>query len=311
MQQFNKILVGVDLSQGDRYVVDELPPATAEAVERAMWLANLNSALITFVYSLELTANAQRLIEEEGGDNASVLPQAQEMLNRLVLEARARGIASDCEVRFGRSWLEIIQKVLREKYDLVVVGAQHPGMLQSFFMGNTELKLLRKCPCPVWVVRPQQGRSISTILVAHCLREVGDVAMEFGCTMARHYGAQLHVLHALDMVAMENLFPNSNLAETAANARFQAQRHIEEQLENHRLSSAAEVYVAESAPALALPEHIEKHDIKLLVMGTIARTGIPGIITGNTAEVLLPQLRCSVFAVKPPDFVSPVTVEAE
>jgi nucleotide-binding universal stress UspA family protein len=44
----------------------------------------------------------------------------------------------------------------------------------------------------------------------------------------------------------------------------------------------------------------------LVVMGTIARTGISGFIIGNTAESILDQLTCSVLAVKPPGFVTPV-----
>jgi len=37
-------------------------------------------------------------------------------------------------------------------------------------------------------------------------------------------------------------------------------------------------------------------------MGTIARTGISGLIIGNTAEAILNQLECSVHAIKPPGF---------
>jgi nucleotide-binding universal stress UspA family protein len=44
----------------------------------------------------------------------------------------------------------------------------------------------------------------------------------------------------------------------------------------------------------------------LVVMGTIARTGISGLIIGNTSEAILDQLECSVLAVKPPGFVTPV-----
>ena len=48
--------------------------------------------------------------------------------------------------------------------------------------------------------------------------------------------------------------------------------------------------------------------VDVVVMGTIARTGIAGFIIGNTAETILDQLTCSVLAVKPPGFVSPVKV---
>jgi hypothetical protein len=43
-------------------------------------------------------------------------------------------------------------------------------------------------------------------------------------------------------------------------------------------------------------------------MGTVARTGIAGFVMGNTAEMMLRQLRGSVLAVKPPGFVTPVTL---
>jgi nucleotide-binding universal stress UspA family protein len=47
----------------------------------------------------------------------------------------------------------------------------------------------------------------------------------------------------------------------------------------------------------------------LVVMGTVARTGIPGFIIGNTAETILNQIDGSVLAIKPRGFVTPVTLE--
>ena len=49
--------------------------------------------------------------------------------------------------------------------------------------------------------------------------------------------------------------------------------------------------------------------ITTLVMGTVARTGIPGLLIGNTAETVLDRARCSVLAVKPSDFRSPIRVD--
>ena len=46
-------------------------------------------------------------------------------------------------------------------------------------------------------------------------------------------------------------------------------------------------------------------------MGTLARTGVAGLFIGNTAETILEQLTCSVLAIKPPGFVSPVTFDAQ
>jgi nucleotide-binding universal stress UspA family protein len=44
-------------------------------------------------------------------------------------------------------------------------------------------------------------------------------------------------------------------------------------------------------------------------MGTVARTGISGLLIGNTAERLLQQLKCSILAIKPEEFTSPVKLD--
>ena len=54
---------------------------------------------------------------------------------------------------------------------------------------------------------------------------------------------------------------------------------------------------------------VKKLGVNLLVMGTVGRTGIPGLIIGNSAESILSQFDGSVLAVKPPDFVTAVTLE--
>jgi len=57
-----------------------------------------------------------------------------------------------------------------------------------------------------------------------------------------------------------------------------------------------------------IPELVKHKDIDLIVMGTIGRTGIPGMIMGNTAERLLDRVECSILAIKPEGYISPVTL---
>jgi nucleotide-binding universal stress UspA family protein len=44
-------------------------------------------------------------------------------------------------------------------------------------------------------------------------------------------------------------------------------------------------------------------------MGTISRTGVAGLLIGNTAERVLQKANCSVLAVKPDGFSSPVRLD--
>ncbi|MFC6670537.1 universal stress protein [Marinobacterium aestuariivivens] len=59
-----------------------------------------------------------------------------------------------------------------------------------------------------------------------------------------------------------------------------------------------------------MPDYVAAQGIDLLVMGTVARTGIPGFVIGNTAENLVRKIGCSLLALKPPGFTSPVRSEA-
>ena len=49
--------------------------------------------------------------------------------------------------------------------------------------------------------------------------------------------------------------------------------------------------------------------IDLVVMGSVGRSGLSGMLIGNTAERILRKLPCSVLVVKPDGFVSPVRLD--
>ncbi|NKB72465.1 MAG: hypothetical protein GKR89_35765 [Candidatus Latescibacteria bacterium] len=72
--------------------------------------------------------------------------------------------------------------------------------------------------------------------------------------------------------------------------------------------SAKDVHLLNGGPAFLIPDLVTRHNIDLVVMGSIARTGIPGMVMGNTAERLLEQVECALLVTKPGGYVSPVTL---
>lgn len=60
-----------------------------------------------------------------------------------------------------------------------------------------------------------------------------------------------------------------------------------------------------------IPKLAQTKGIELIVMGTVCRTGVAGLIIGNTAENILRQVDCSVLTVKPEGFVSPVNPDVK
>ena len=58
------------------------------------------------------------------------------------------------KVLIGTPYLEIIREVLRNKHDLVMKTAMGIGRLGELLFGSTATHLMRKCPRPVWVIKP-------------------------------------------------------------------------------------------------------------------------------------------------------------
>jgi len=58
-----------------------------------------------------------------------------------------------------------------------------------------------------------------------------------------------------------------------------------------------------------IPVLAQQLEVDLVVMGTVARTGIPGLIMGNTAEASSSSSIARWLAIKPPGFVTPVSLQ--
>ena len=59
-----------------------------------------------------------------------------------------------------------------------------------------------------------------------------------------------------------------------------------------------------------IPAMAKVKEVELIVMGTVSRTGVAGLLIGNTAEKVLNQVGCSVLTVKPEGFITPVKLDA-
>ena len=52
---------------------------------------------------------------------------------------------------------------------------------------------------------------------------------------------------------------------------------------------------------------IAKHQaVELIVIGTVGRSGVKGLLLGSTAERVLDTCGCSILTIKPDNFVSPI-----
>ena len=90
----------------------------------------------------------------------------------------------------------------------------------------------------------------------------------------------------------------------------QHRSRLEAALEGYRISEPRDhIHLRKGNAELLVPEVASETGADLIVMGTVGRTGISGYFIGNTAEAILGQIDCSVLAVKPPGFQTPVRLD--
>lgn len=231
--------------------------------------------------------------------------------------ANAGEVPTESRVVVGSPALSIIERVLVAEHDLVVVTSDEDDEDHA-----TIKRLLRKCPCPVWVIRPTRARTNRVLAAVNpdpSEAELNRTILELAASMVRLHGGELHVVHAWELYG-ETTMRSSAFMHTAPaeiDALLASERSSHGDALNALLAGSGvdeepwQIHVRKGPPADVVREVVAKHRINLLVMGTVARTGVTGLIMGNTAETVLDHVRCSVMALKPPGFVSPVQLVAK
>jgi universal stress protein E len=316
---FEKILVGIDLSHAPRLAADALPSIAQELLRRSVWLAQKTNGELTFIAALNVTEEILHMLEKEHRIVVfrKIEDEAAAVLAELVGQANQSGVAAKAIFVRGQAWVEIVRQTVRGGHDLVMVGIRDSPAGGPQVFGNTGKKVLRRCPAPVWVSRPEPyGRPVN-VLVASDLQPVSDAALRLAVCLGKSTGAVIHLLHAIEYPHYHlwiSGLPDDVGRDHHRQALAQAERTLREQLEQagHRdLSEPVRVHIADkvgTAEAVIL-RCVREYHIDLLVMGTVGRAGPPGIMIGNTAERVLADVKCSVLAVKPPGFSAPVAPE--
>lgn len=308
MDRFRKILVGVQLvAKGEKVSL-----ASQKAVEQAIWVARHWQGEVTLLHSIWKADS-----EDHGLSRIEVMdervPEAgRRALQDLIERCTTAGVGCQLKLVSERAWLSIIQSALRHDADLVIVGKRERDKGERR-LGSTAFKLLRKCPCPVWAVRPEHDLAHKLVLAATDLSSVGDWAVRWAAQLASVGEGEMHVVHAYriptELSAAASDLSEEEYATRIDAIRSNAQQLIQAPLEGLEMSSEPVLHIGRNKGSVAIREAVEHLQPDLLVMGTITRGGIPGFLVGTTAEQLLGQLDCSVLGVKPADFISPVAIE--
>ena len=174
-------------------------------------------------------------------------------------------------------------------------------------MGPVDMRLLRNCPCPVWIERPDREGRCERVLVAIDPLSPDDqlnkTILELGLSIVRTEGATIDVVGAWEAPDEEFLadkVSSDNLSRFVDDVQSVAQSNLNKLLKGHDERIPKDrVHFKKAGAAQTIINCAQSFQPDVLVLGTVARTDVKGLLMGNTAASVLRQVNCSVLAVKP------------
>lgn len=281
-----------------------------DTLEQAVLLARDNAARLTVTVVLSGGESSPQHVEE-----------TEKRLQRLCLGIQHAGVSEvQSLVLTGTPFLEIIRQVISAEHDLVFACAESDVVLKQIFFGSTATHLVRKCPCPVWIVKPGQSVPYTRILMAVDPQtatpedQISTLIMDLATSLAFRDNSVLHIMHAWDIEGKDLDSMRSEITTQQREAILKhhhdkhhlavtnlVARYTMTEINNH-------IHLPRGRPEQAIYQIVQQEQIDLIVMGSVGRVGIPGFFIGNTAETVLGSERCSILTVKPNGFETPVSL---
>ena len=266
---------------------------------------------------LDIQPSLSAFWQEVFNDDFERSPTAQrkKSLSELVKSVSLPAAEVTAQVRKGTPVVEIVNETLGRRYDLVVKEAY--AKASDYIFGSVDMRLMRYCPTPVWMVNSESGAKCHRVLVA--LNPEADEKemrlnkrlLNYGVRVSTGLGCQLFIVAAYN--SHKTTFPilDKDLLSRAEQHSKAAKRQAREKLDalvagSKKQIDPKNVIFKDGLPDEVIVDAVKEVEADLLVMGSVARHGISGLLIGNAAERVLRQVRCSVLAVKPLDFKCPI-----
>lgn len=229
-------------------------------------------------------------------------------MHRAVRRLSTRGVEADGVIARCAADDALLGELQSQSYDVVIVAAQKHGT--EYTAGRSTIHLMRRAPCPVWVVRPGHLGTRPRMVVCVAGDGPEDLNVRLLCTaneLATHLGGELHVLSVWNAVGASMLRGHPFVPLNADDVRryvLESREACTRALRKLLLSCDSRIdhrrlHLIKGDPRLVIPEFCTEHGIPVLVMGTVARTGLIGALLGNTAEKISRSLPASIVSVRP------------
>ncbi|MEA1065067.1 universal stress protein UspE [Erwinia sp. HR93] len=304
MAKYQNMLVVIDANQDDQ-----------PALRRAVYLhqrigGRIKAFLPIYDFSYEMTT--------------LLSPDERTAMRKGVIAQRTAhyidaGIPIEIKVIWhNRPFEAIIQEVLSHQHDLILKMAHQHDRLEAVIFTPTDWHLLRKCPCPVWMVKdqpwPEGGKALVAVNLASD-EEYHNALNEKLVRETQHLAEQVnhtavHLVGAYPVTPINIAIELPDFDPSVYNDAIRGQHLLAMKALRQKFGIGENTtHVEKGLPEEVVPDLAEHLQAGIVVLGTVGRTGISAAFLGNTAEQVIDHLRCDLLVIKPDDYQSPIELD--
>lgn len=289
-------------------VATDFSALSEAAIARALTLARLDGAAIHLVHALSfplLVSPYDVAIPPNVWEDLRSAARRQIEEQRRQIEAQGVQGATAEIAESADATRAIAAAVEAHRADLVVMGTHGHRGVEHAILGSVAERTLRSITRPILAVKEDAARAaepIRRILLAVDFSPDSDRAVELTAGLAGRLGAQVDVVHALDL-------PHDHFASLASfgiELEQKIRTHVAEaldavgvELEKHGIPVT--LLTQPGRPSAVIAEVAKESGCQLIVMGSRGRSGLSHVLLGSVAERTLRTAPCPVLTVKEGD----------
>ena len=302
MQYINQIMVVLDRNNNDM-----------RALKRGLWLArsmNAKISILTNVWDSYSADNSTLDAKTREQLQSGLKTQAQTWVESFIHDD-AKDLDIHIDVRWQKHLFEAVIEATNEQTFDLVMKAPSEHTLRDRIFTPLDWNLLRSCPAPVMMVKSttdwQDNRLLACIDATSSdegHKRINDNILSLAEKLSDHFHTDLHIVNAYPLVNVAFAMVPEVTAPDDLHQYVQNQHEVASNQWAQKYNvNHQQVHVREGAPEIVVSELAEKIAADLVVIGSIGRTGLSGMLIGNTAELLLDKLTCDILVMKPEDGV--------
>jgi len=207
-----------------------------------------------------------------------------------------------------------IIEVLKNTHDLLIKSTHHHSKLSDFLFTSDNSNLLRKCPCPVLLVKEHQPQKNGNILCALDAKNQDDKEdllnyqiIKEAKSLASIFTLNIHLVNAYPRAPANIIIdlPEFNPIEYGDKLKIAHQEMLLNYANKYDLQSENN-HIEQGLPEDVIANVANKINAELVIIGSLGRSGLLANVLGHTSELLLDDLNCDLLTLKSKDFESPI-----